>query len=193
MRDLFTLKACMVSGTMSQGVSSSSSQQQQQQQQPPPQTTTAATPPPPPPQQQMQQGGSGRTDNSALIKSLLANKVTPMGVSQASSMDSMHHPHHSPHSRSVLVPSAPQQQLRPPMGTVSYVQALSQGPPGPLGPMHSPSSVGSNMGLKVVGGGPGVIGVKGGHQGQPHQMPAPPVQVKLLRLFVNKSQLSYQQ
>ncbi|XP_064104669.1 AT-rich interactive domain-containing protein 2-like isoform X1 [Macrobrachium nipponense] len=178
----------MVSGTMSQGGYSSAQQTQ--------------TPPSP---QQAQ--GSGRADNSALIKSLLANKVTPVGVNQAGSMDSLHP---SPHSRSVLVPSAPQppppqtpqqqqpqpqpqqqqqqqlQQPRPPTATVSYVQALSQGPPGPQGPIHSPSSVGSNSGLQVVtgvvgggGGGttPGVFGVKGVVQGPRHQLTNPPVQV----------------
>ncbi|XP_068209039.1 AT-rich interactive domain-containing protein 2 isoform X2 [Palaemon carinicauda] len=175
----------MVSGTMSQGGYSSAQQ---------PQT-------PPTPQQAQ---GSGRADNSALIKSLLANKVTPVGVNQAGSMDSLHPP---PHSRSVLVPSAPQpppppppsqqqqlqmqpqqqsQQLQPrlPTETVSYVQALSQGPPGPQGPIHSPSSMGSNSGLQVVtgvvggGGTPGVYGVKGGVQGPRHQLTTTPVQVR---------------
>ncbi|KAG7163198.1 AT-rich interactive domain-containing protein 2-like, partial [Homarus americanus] len=139
----------MVSGTMSQGVYSSAQQQQF-------------------PQQQAQ--GGNRTDNSALIKSLLANKVTPVGVCQAGSMDPLH-PHQSPHSRPLLVSSAPQQP-RGTTGAVSYVQALSQGPPGPLGPMLSPTGMGSSPGMQVVSG--GHVGGLGGQHG-PHQ--PSPVQV----------------
>lgn len=146
---VFVLKG-MVSGTMSQGVYSSAQQQQS-------------------PQQSQQQAQAGNRDNSALIKSLLANKVTPMGVGQAGSMDPLH-PHQSPHSRPLLVSSTPPQQPRGTTGAVSYVQALSQGPPGPLGPMLSPTSLGSSPGMQVVSG--GLVSQHG-----PHQPPPPPVQV----------------
>lgn len=152
MRDLFIMLKGMVSGTMSQGVYSSSQQQQS-------------------PQQSQQQGQpANRTDNSALIKSLLANKVTPSGVAQAGSMDP-HPTHQSPHSRPLLAPSTPSQQPRGASGAVSYVQALSQGPLGPVGPMLSPTSIGCTSGMQVVSG--GVAGAAGGQHGL-HQPPPPP-------------------
>lgn len=141
----------MVSGTMSQGVYSSAQQQQS------------------PQQSQQQAQPTNRTDNSALIKSLLANKVTPAGVGQAGSMDP-HPTHQTPHSRPLLVPSTPPQQPRGASGAVSYVQALSQGPLGPVGPMLSPTSIGCTSGMQVVSG--GVVGGTGGQHGL-HQPPQP--------------------
>lgn len=154
MRDLFILKG-MVSGTMPQSVYSSAQQQQSSQ----------------PSQQQGQPGN--RADNSALIKSLLANKVTPVGVGQSSSMEPNPH-HQSPHSRPLLAPSTLPQQPRGATGTVSYVQALSQGPVGPVGPMLSPTGIGSTSGMQVVSGGAG--GGTGGQHGlyQPPPPPTPP-------------------
>lgn len=145
----------MVTGTMPQGVFSSPQQQQSQQQSP----------------QQPQQ--TNRSDNSALIKSLLANKVTPVGVGQAGSMDPLH-PHQSPHPRPLLVSTAPQQQPRATGSAGSYVQALSQGPPGPLGTMLTQTSMSSSPGMQVVAG--GLVGGLGGQYGT-HQPPVSPAQV----------------
>ncbi|KAK3881656.1 hypothetical protein Pcinc_013904 [Petrolisthes cinctipes] len=146
----------MVSGTMPQSVYSSAQQQQSSQ----------------PSQQQGQPGN--RADNSALIKSLLANKVTPVGVGQSSSMEPNPH-HQSPHSRPLLAPSALPQQPRGATGTVSHVQALSQGPVGPVGPMLSPTGIGSTSGMQVVSGGAG--GGSGGQHGLYQPPPTPPAQV----------------
>lgn len=137
---------------MPQGVYSSAQQQQS------------------PQQSQQQAQPANRTDNSALIKSLLANKVTPAGVGQTGSMDP-HPTHQSPHSRPLLAPSTPPQQPRGASGAGSYVQALSQGPLGPVGPMLSPTSIGCTSGMQVVSG--GVAGGAGGQHGL-HQPPAPP-------------------
>ncbi|XP_042891445.1 AT-rich interactive domain-containing protein 2-like [Penaeus japonicus] len=158
----------MVTGTMPQGVFSSPQQQQSQQQSP----------------QQPQQ--TNRSDNSALIKSLLANKVTPVGVGQAGSMDPLH-PHQSPHSRPLLVSSTPQQQPRATGSAGSYVQALSQGPPGPLGPMLTQTSMSSGPGMQVVAG--GLVGGLGGQYGT-HQPPVSPAQVSR---NLQKQQLQQQQ
>ncbi|XP_063609174.1 AT-rich interactive domain-containing protein 2-like isoform X1 [Penaeus indicus] len=158
----------MVTGTMPQGVFSSPQQQQSQQQSP----------------QQPQQ--TNRSDNSALIKSLLANKVTPVGVGQAGSMDPLH-PHQSPHSRPLLVSTAPQQQPRATGSAGSYVQALSQGPPGPLGPMLTQTSMSSSPGMQVVAG--GLVGGLGGQYGT-HQPPVSPAQVSR---NLQKQQLQQQQ
>ncbi|KAG0703709.1 hypothetical protein GWK47_002767 [Chionoecetes opilio] len=122
-----------------------------------------------PQQSQQQAQPANRTDNSALIKSLLANKVTPAGVGQTGSMDP-HPSHQTPHSRPLLVPSTPPQQPRGASSAVSYVQALSQGPLGPVGPMLSPTSIGCTSGMQVVSG--GVVGGTGGQHGL-HQPPQP--------------------
>ncbi|XP_050715554.1 AT-rich interactive domain-containing protein 2-like isoform X2 [Eriocheir sinensis] len=161
----------MVSGTMSQGVYSSTQQQQSPQQ-----------------SQQQAQPANSRTDNSALIKSLLANKVTPAGVGQAGSMDP-HPSHQSPHSRPLLAPSTPPQQPRGASGAVSYVQALSQGPLGPVGPMLSPTSIGCTSGMQVVSG--GVAGGAGGQHGL-HQPPPPPPSPAQVSRNIQKQQQQQQ-